>query len=53
MFEKIKVKAATSNRYYWLVFMLKTLVYLLIMVGLVYLYKYLHVEGGNFIYNEF
>ncbi|MDF7637464.1 teichoic acid D-Ala incorporation-associated protein DltX [Leuconostocaceae bacterium ESL0958] len=34
-------------------FLLKTLAYFLILMGLIYLYGYSGVTGGHFIYNEF
>lgn len=53
MFEKLRQKAFTSTRAYWLFFLLQTVFYLAVMIMLVYLYKYLHISGGSFIYNEF
>lgn len=53
MYEKLLEKAKVSNVWYWFIFVSKTICYLGIIIGLVYLYKYLHISGGNFIYNEF
>lgn len=37
----------------WLIFFGKTLFYLVILLGLLYLYQFAHVSGGHFIYNQF
>ncbi|QIL45788.1 teichoic acid D-Ala incorporation-associated protein DltX [Vagococcus coleopterorum] len=53
MFEKLREKAFENNRNYWLFFIGQTILYAIIFIVLIYLYKYLQVSGGDFIYNEF
>lgn len=53
MFEKLKVKCTDETVNYWFIFFGKTLFYLAIMLVLIYLYHFSHIDGGNFIYNEF
>ncbi|MDT2832994.1 teichoic acid D-Ala incorporation-associated protein DltX [Vagococcus carniphilus] len=36
-----------------MIFILKTVLYVLILLGLIYFYGYLKSGGGGFIYNEF
>lgn len=37
----------------WIVFAGNTLLYTVILIGLLYLYHYKDIQGGSFIYNEF
>ncbi len=50
--EMKKVVKNEQSRY-WLNFIAKTVLYSLILLGLVYLYHYSAVGGGSFIYNQF
>ncbi|MDR0921415.1 MAG: teichoic acid D-Ala incorporation-associated protein DltX [Lactobacillales bacterium] len=45
------MKKFTSNR--WGKFLLQSVFYAVVILGLLYLYHYNHSLGGTFIYNEF
>lgn len=51
MENKKNIRQIQSNK--WLIFISRTLLYTVIILGLVYLYHYSAVGGGTFIYNQF
>lgn len=53
MMNKIKGKMADENFNYWIQFFGKTFFYLTVLLVLIYFYHFSHIDGGNFIYNEF
>lgn len=53
MAKKAAEKVVKEPKYQGWLFMGKTFLYLGIMLVLVYLYHFSHINGGSFIYNQF
>lgn len=53
MLETLKQKLLNETVQYWLIFLGKTIFYVVVMLVLIYLYHFSHIDGGSFIYNEF
>ena len=53
MLETLKQKLLNETVQYWLIFFGKTIFYVVVMLILIYLYHFSHIDGGSFIYNEF
>lgn len=53
MKKRVENMVKNENVAYWGMFAGRTVFYLAILLVLVYLYHFSHIDGANFIYNEF